>query len=778
MYQRGVKFFTLAFIFVIVFFPTRAFGYDTRVAHPNIAMLAARLYNTEFPDKQLSDSDIAAIEAGAIDEDMPTRWYNHFYDPVYGRGIWFDDEKKTALSWATDPFFQAGFSLGDNSWQRAQSDFQKGDRTLALRELGHTLHLIADMAVPAHTRDDIHPAGDSYEQYVKNNWTKIEPQLKYSFQNLNSLNSAMYLLAKNTNANFYSDDTVESKYYKIVGIKKFDKLKISGIDFLIAKNVSNNAVYITNSQDWKTNNKRVDFDEILSSYSTRLLPQAIAYSAGLIDLFFREVAQKQKFSLPFFRANAAGLKDFVVGSAINLGEQAKDYLVQTSFGEPVQEIGEQVLRQLDIDMTAKARAVRGEIDPPVTESPPEAPLSASPTIIEPVVVPSIPTSAPAPSTTPTPTYYYGGGGGGGSSANDSPAPATENNNSPTTTVSTTPSTDTPTSTPTSTPSDTPTTTPTSTPSSTTTPEVPTSTPETPTTTPTSTPVSTSTPETPTSTPSSTPPIETPTSTPTSTPSSTTTPETPTSTPETPTTTPSSTPSTPTILEGEQIEMHRTLTMSDSPFVISGSHCYTVPVGKKLTIEAGVTIRIARGLCLAVNGELDAKGTEDAHITITQLNAGEYWGQVYLNAATATFNYTDISGGDTGGLFLWKRGLVFADNHSYLELNHSTVSDEHEMAGAAVGAWYSVVKVRDSVLSDTEISNNCGNNVCNHGIRAAGGSIYVDNTILRNVIYGIRGGIVGDSTTPIVYSSDFSTVTGQNIWDLYVPSPMVRATTPM
>ena len=86
MHPRGVKFFTLAFIFVIVFFPTRAFGYDTRVAHPNIAMLAARLYNTQFPDKQLSDSDIAAIEAGAIDEDMPTRWYNHFYDPVHNIG--------------------------------------------------------------------------------------------------------------------------------------------------------------------------------------------------------------------------------------------------------------------------------------------------------------------------------------------------------------------------------------------------------------------------------------------------------------------------------------------------------------------------------------------------------------------------------------------------------------------------------------------------------------------------------------------------------------------
>jgi len=778
MHPRGVKFFTLAFIFVIVFFPTRAFGYDTRVAHPNIAMLAARLYNTQFPDKQLSDSDIAAIEAGAIDEDMPTRWYNHFYDPVYGRGIWFDDEKKTALSWVTDPFFQAGFSLGDNSWQRAQSDFQKGERALALRELGHTLHLITDMAVPAHTRDDIHPAGDSYEQYVKNNWTKIEPQLKYSFQNLNSLNSAMYLLAKNTNANFYSDDTIESKYYQTVSIGKFVRINSGGDNFLVATGVGKNYIYAADGFDWRPVNKRVRTDEILSSYSIRLIPQAIAYSAGLIDLFFKEVAQKQKFSLPFFRTNAAGLKDFVVGSAINLGEQAKDYLVQTSFGEPAQEIGEQVLRQLDIDMTAKARVARGETDPPPAESPQEPSLPIPPAIIEPVVTPSIPASVPTPSTTPTPTYYYGGGGGGGSPTNSSPVPTTENDSLTPTTTITTSSTDTPTSTPTSTPSDTPTTTPTSTPSSTTTPEVSTSTPETPTTTPTSTPISTSTPETPTSTPSSTPPIETPTTTPTSTPSPTTTPETPTSTPETPTTTPSSTPPTPTILEGEQTEMHRTLTMSDSPFIISGSHCYTVPVGKKLTIEAGVTIRIARGLCLAVNGELDAKGTEDAHITITQLNAGEYWGQVYLNAATATFNYTDISGGDTGGLFHWKRGLVFADNHSYLELNHSTVSDEHEMAGAAVGAWYSVVKVRDSVLSDTEISNNCGNNVCNHGIRAAGGSIYVDNTILRNVIYGIRGGIVGDSTPPIVYSSDFSTVTGQNIWDLYVPSPMVRTTTPV
>lgn len=761
MKNRRVNILVFLLFLVILLLPTRVFCYDTNVAHPNIAELAARLYNQQFPNQKLSKSDIAAIAAGAKDEDMPTRWYNHFYDPVRGRGIWFNGEKKTALDWATDSYAQASYSLGDQSWQRAMNDWQKGDRELALRELGHTLHLIADMAVPAHTRDDIHPAGDSYEQFVKNNWDKISPQLKYSFQNVGSLNSTFYLLAKNTNANFYSDDTIESGYYRIIEIKKFDKFKINSIPFVLAKDASNYPVYIANGQDWNIYNKKVDYSTILTSYATRLIPQAIGYTAGVIDLFMREASQKQKFDLPFWRTNAAGLKDFVVGSAINYGEQAKDYFVQTSLGAPAEEIGEQILRQVDVDMTAKSHAARGETEPPVAKTsviadvPPVTVASPDPVVIAPTTT--------ITSTVPIIHYVYSGGGSSARKESSVDPIIT------TTTASTTVPVDTPTTTPTTTPIEIPTTTPVVVPttSPTTTPvEIPTSTPTTtpPVDPPTTT---TSTPETPTTTPTTTPPVEIPTTTPTTTPPVDPPTTTPTSTPEDPT------PPGPTGLCGEQTENLRIFTAAGNPYYIDGNRCYVVPVGKKLIIEKGVDIKIKAGLCIAVYGELDVRGTDDSHVTISQLDPGQRWGQIVMRSATATFNYADISGGDKGAAFLYKKGIVFADENSYVEFNNSTITDTGENA---MGGYQSVLKVNNSILGDTEKSDNCNNNVCNSGIRAAGGTVILDNTQFHDVNYGVRGGFYSLMYMPTVYSHDFSTVTRTNVDMMFIPTSIVSTST--
>ena len=86
MSSRGRILF-LAFIFAWFFiFPVKALAYDTNVAHPNIASLAADLYNQNFSEK-LTAEEIDWIKQGAVDEDTPTRWLNHFYDPVYNLGL-------------------------------------------------------------------------------------------------------------------------------------------------------------------------------------------------------------------------------------------------------------------------------------------------------------------------------------------------------------------------------------------------------------------------------------------------------------------------------------------------------------------------------------------------------------------------------------------------------------------------------------------------------------------------------------------------------------------
>ncbi len=132
MVSLTVKLTTLIFITSVgLVFPGRVFAYDTNVAHPNIAVLAAKLYNQNSNEK-LTDQEIDWIREGAMNEDTPTRWMNHFYDPVYQQGL--KNAFLSAKDWAQSPSAQRGFSLGDKSWQRALNDYQKGNKEMAFKE--------------------------------------------------------------------------------------------------------------------------------------------------------------------------------------------------------------------------------------------------------------------------------------------------------------------------------------------------------------------------------------------------------------------------------------------------------------------------------------------------------------------------------------------------------------------------------------------------------------------------------------------------------------------
>ena len=99
------------------------------------------------------------IAYGADWEDVPgVRALNHFYDPTTGNGLWgvaFPDPV-----WA--------YSASDWSWLKARQFFHDAlftnDNTAkelnfaqTFRALGQIVHLLQDMAVPAHTRNDAHP---------------------------------------------------------------------------------------------------------------------------------------------------------------------------------------------------------------------------------------------------------------------------------------------------------------------------------------------------------------------------------------------------------------------------------------------------------------------------------------------------------------------------------------------------------------------------------------------------------------------------------------------
>lgn len=309
--------------------PHRVFCYDSNIAHPNIAQMAGVLYN-KHNDKKLTTEEISWMMEGAKKEDTPTRWLNHFYDPIYNVGL--KNTQTSAKEWVESPYKQTDFSLGDRSWQRAVDDYNKGDNELAMKELGHSIHLVSDMLVPAHTRDDVHVLGDSFEGYVKNNWNKIYTEVKgkdeyKEFENLNKIfdEAALY-----SNNNFYSDDTVENFKYKIPDTTIVRELVDSRSEFYLKNNYADNLLMrYDRYNDWK---KTIDDKvadplngTVLSSYSTHLIPKAVGYSAGTIKLFFDATAKQEKTKLPFFRTSLKGYGDEVVSVAVTAAEDTLDY---------------------------------------------------------------------------------------------------------------------------------------------------------------------------------------------------------------------------------------------------------------------------------------------------------------------------------------------------------------------------------------------------------------------------------------------------------------------
>ena len=340
--KKGGNNYCRFFVFIIFVFilnltlVRQVFCYDTNIAHPGIAGLAVKLYNQNNAQK-ITAEQFNWIKTGAIEEDEPTRWLNHFYDPVYNRGLWFVNQHDSAKVWAKNPGGQKEFSRGDNSWQRAVNDYRKGNFELAFKGLGHNVHLVSDMLIPAHTRDSIHAVPpDSYENYVKNNWDKVSKDVKGEVFNKNSLEDIFDEAAKYSNGNFYSDKTIESNKYNILEINKRDLLQTkSGNNYFgnYTNDVNNSQylLYIDEGElNWRNKLSNIDNNKksldpikdgiVLSSYTSHLLPKAIGYSANTIKLFLAETQKNEKEKVPFFRVGFGGILNNGVGKIISVAE--------------------------------------------------------------------------------------------------------------------------------------------------------------------------------------------------------------------------------------------------------------------------------------------------------------------------------------------------------------------------------------------------------------------------------------------------------------------------
>ncbi len=174
----------------------KVFAYDDQTTHPALTDEIVDFYNFSFPNNQLTSQQKEWIIQGSISEDTPPRWINHFYDPISGEGWTGEKTGKipasivrvfsfiglapesilSAVEWIHNPLIQEKYSLygGDRTWKKALEYYADGNQEESYRTLGDTLHLLEDMSVPEHTRNDTHAPlkeatgdeGSPFEEYL------------------------------------------------------------------------------------------------------------------------------------------------------------------------------------------------------------------------------------------------------------------------------------------------------------------------------------------------------------------------------------------------------------------------------------------------------------------------------------------------------------------------------------------------------------------------------------------------------------------------------------
>ncbi len=290
------------------FLPLKTLAYELST-HKLLTEEAIRLFNKRFPNKAINEKMGELVTKGSLHEDDSPRWLYHFYDPVNNQGLKIGPKKwLSAKQWSQNGKEQA--SLNPNSlfvgllpfafsseetnftWQKALRYYADGDKEQAFYSLGHVLHLLQDQAVPAHTRNDPHGAGDPYENFSKTFGANNLPAVGKPVV-LNSLDDYFDNLSSYTNKNFYSKDSIgvekyaEPKRDEIefnngyqYGIKK-DELG----DYFLYRNSGKNVIFANR------NDVTVDAPEVLSGHWKRLSGRAIEFGAGLLALFYKEVGE-------------------------------------------------------------------------------------------------------------------------------------------------------------------------------------------------------------------------------------------------------------------------------------------------------------------------------------------------------------------------------------------------------------------------------------------------------------------------------------------------------
>jgi len=283
-------------------------------------------------------------------EDVGGRSLNHFHNPLTDKGNWGG---QSAILWATLPAGAQSVSPLA-SWndvrayyERALTDRDKASReqwfALTFQGVGQLMHLVQDMSVPAHTRNDAHLLEDGYENWCKqvtkeiteyksyavygsytpfNNTLFLIPQLfdsnQYNGSNPDiTISSASIGLSEYANANFFSGDTINASSFSHPQTDSKNKYVLpyigpSGIyhreyylkdcsgGYCETSNVKNHRGYLLSAVDlndyWRMMHPNASASKpiipildtnVYYDYAQLLIPRAIGYSAEVLKYFFR-----------------------------------------------------------------------------------------------------------------------------------------------------------------------------------------------------------------------------------------------------------------------------------------------------------------------------------------------------------------------------------------------------------------------------------------------------------------------------------------------------------
>lgn len=323
---------TAAAVFFLLTSTSQAFAYNAQTTHP---ALTGEILG--FVGGFTAEERSWIIEGSKL-EDFAPRWINHFYDPINDTG-WTGakagnipaetlrtmasigtTEPLSAISWIKGCNTQSAYFAngGNRAWDTALSYYVNGNIKEAYITLGHILHILEDLSVPDHTRDDTHAQnlggddGSPYEQYTAKYGPEnigslgIGASLRSSGASIPSFGSPeeyLKAMAIYSNKYFFSKDTIKDPRYPN------PKISSENDSFAYGKDESGTEFPMTEVKIERDSNgvdnrmHRLSSKEtsypILDSYFLRLSKQAVLNGAGLVALFKRQ-AEDAKTNQEFF----------------------------------------------------------------------------------------------------------------------------------------------------------------------------------------------------------------------------------------------------------------------------------------------------------------------------------------------------------------------------------------------------------------------------------------------------------------------------------------------